>query len=302
MSDELKQYTLFFKNNRIEKIIDAFCQSSIEISNNSVNNIIVANGISVVNGANVVNGISVANVANVATNGNCVSINSKFCINWKNMHYIWKQYISAYSLPNMIYTNPLKNLLKQRFQYDEHADSFFNVTSKYLPTVRDFILFWEKNILVSLPVFEIEGEMEIDELCNLFKKWTFTSGASVCSSNGSISEHDVLKILGHFFPQVEIAESKYVMNVSCILWDKMTDIRAALESMKLHLIEDGYSFDSCEMIPFDDIYNYYFNYCSSNMVVSKRYFEKCLYQLLGDFIEFDRFVSPEWLLNSFHNT
>ena len=41
----------------------------------------------------------------------------------------------------MIYSNTLKNLLKETFTYDESIDAFINITSKYLPIESDLIKF-----------------------------------------------------------------------------------------------------------------------------------------------------------------
>ena len=46
----------------------------------------------------------------------------------------------------MIYSNVLKNILKEKFTYEESSDSFINITSKYLPIESDFIKFWETTI------------------------------------------------------------------------------------------------------------------------------------------------------------
>ena len=46
-------------------------------------------------------------------------------IEWRNIHFVWKQFLSSLSLPNMIYSNNLKNILKEHFYtYDDVSDSF----------------------------------------------------------------------------------------------------------------------------------------------------------------------------------
>ena len=57
--------------------------------------------------------------------------------------------------------------------------------------------------------------------------------------------------------------------------------------------------DENPLISFDELYDNYFNYCTKNKsaikpVVSKRYFEKYLYVILADYIEFDTFISNKW--------
>jgi hypothetical protein len=262
VSEDLKSYTLFFKNNGEKEILDKFCEHSIKICNPE----------------------------------------NKVRINWKNMHYIWKLFISKFSLPKMIYSQNLKALLKERFSYDESSDSFCNITSIYLPLVNVFIDFWESNIIIDIQYNE-DNEFEIDELCTLFKKWNNKNKGN----NANISEHNVLKIIEHFYPNVEIADNKYVLNIKCKLWDKWTDISNALSSFKenhkieYNSIENG---KECTLVSFDEIYDFYFNFCNKNKmssdskyVVSKRFFEKYLYSNLSNFIEFEKFISSNW----FHN-
>ena len=209
-------------------------------------------------------------------------------ISWKNMHYIWKIYISNCSFPNMIYSNTLKALLKETYEYNEENDSFLNITSKHLPHVSAFIHFWDENIVV-----DMNEDLEIDELCNLYKKWNQNSSGS------GISEHELLKILHHYFPNVvEIVENKFIQHISCNLWNKTEDIEAALNDMK-----QKYKFSEEQtIIAFDELYNFYCKYCNKNnkkMIVSKHYFEKYLYSSeLSNYIEFDNFISKNWFLST----
>ena len=267
VNEDLKTYSLYLKNNNQNLVIDEFCKHSIISSPVSYNN------------------------NNTEKN--------KFSIQWKNMHYIWKLYISQFSLPSMIYANTLKNLLKERFSYDEETDSFLNITSKYLPNVSDFILFWKKNIRVST-INDFETDLEIDEMCALFKKWV-QQNSNICSSNGNISETDVFKILNHFFPSIQIVENKYIYNVVCPLWNKSTDIESSLIQCKTFYKNVFYHEQTPQLIPFDEIYNYYVQFCNKNkpnsfLIVSKRYFEKYLCTFLSNYIEFDKFISNKWYM------
>ena len=288
--ESLNNYTLYLKNNNINSIVDNFCK-------NSIDNVVSTN---VTDNDTSLTPISTSNHP------------SKFSINWKNMHYMWKQYISANSLPNMMYSSALKILLTERLQYDASADTFYNVTSKYLPAVSDFIRFWDKNIVVSVTQpNEFDNEFEIDELCDLFKKWACNKSNNCCSS-GTIGEHDVLKIIKHFFPTIEIIEKKYVLNVSCVLWDKLIDINASIAITKAQLLTNSTNnaassnTNLLHLVPFDEIYDNYFNYCtknktasnSSKFVVSKRYFEKYLDITFSEFIEFDTFISSNWYMST----
>jgi len=240
---------------------------------------------------------------------------NKSMIHWKNLHFIWKQFLYANYLPNMIYSNSLKTCLKEIYKYDEDNDCFINLTSKYLPIESDFIKFWEKTVQFTSNHDPCEGEieneceiietsdnydeLEIDEICMLFKLWTQQIGNEHdCNekliSNGNINEDNVLKILKHFFPHIEIIENKYVLNVSCSIWDKKNSIEKSFNFIKNEVKANH----TLALISFDDAYNYYYKYCysqSNKLIVSKRYFEKFLYSKISKYIVYEKFIETNWV-------
>lgn len=220
---------------------------------------------------------------------------SHYSIEWKNIHFIWKQFLSANNLPNVIYSNALKNLFKERFTYEENSDSFYGITSKHLPIYSDFIKFWENTITIQLQDSEtlFDCELEIDEISSLFKLWAKQNSTQLMS-NGNISEENILKILKHFFPNVEIIEDKFVLNVNCCMWNKIEDITKSFEHIKQKIVDEH----NLALISFEDVYNYYYKFCNNNslkFIVSKRFFEKYLYYKLADHIVYEKFIETEWL-------
>ncbi len=228
---------------------------------------------------------------------------------WKNLHFLWKQFLSSCNLPNVIYSNTLKTILKEKYTYNEELDSFIGITSKYLPVHSDFIKFWEKTISIQPSendtntiiknnvIFhtEFDNEFEIDELCSLFKCWS-KQNSDQLMSNGNITEENILKILKHFFPSVEIIEDKFVLNVNCSMWNKTNDINTSFEYIKEQIKTDT----KLALISFDDAYNYYYKFCNANsfkFIVSKRFFEKYLYFKLSDHIVYEKFIETEWVKN-----
>jgi hypothetical protein len=253
--EELKNYTLFLKNSNQQKIVDDFCQTSI------------------------------------------CKTESIFKMEWKNMHFVWKQYLSNNKLPNIIYSNMLKNILKERYLYDETSDSFNGIISKFIPIHSDFIKFWENVMNCNIDHEGFDYELEIDEICSLFKLWCKqkTLLGEQLFTNGNISEENALKILQHFFSNLEITENKYISNVKCIMWDKNNDIEKSFQFIKQNIKSHS---TLSSLISFDEIYNYYYKYCNENamkFIVSKRYFEKYLYYKLLDFIVYEKFILPSWL-------
>jgi len=215
-------------------------------------------------------------------------------IGWKDLHFVWKQFLSSLSLPNMIYSNTLKTIFKEKYNYDDGSDSFVGITSRHLPLHSDFIKFWTTTINTDTSTENIL-ELEVDELCCLFKSWAKQS-IEPLMTNGNISEDNVIKILKHFFQKVEIVEDKYVLNVTCILWDKNKDIVESFEYIK-EQIKAG----SLTLISFDDAYNYYSKYCntkSHKFVVNKRYFEKYICFNLSNHIVYEKFIETDWIIKN----
>ena len=217
-----------------------------------------------------------------------IESNSQCKMEWKNLHFVWKQFLSRDNLPNIIYSNTLKTILKEKYTYQDDCDSFIGITSKYLPVHSDFIKFWDNTITIQ-NVDHFANEFEIDELCSLFKWWCKQQPPGILMSNGNISEENILKIIKHFFPSSEIIEDKFVLNIHCSMWHKMNDIYSSFHYIKQQINSDH----SIELISFDDAYNYYYKYCNSKsfkFIVSKRYFEKYLYFKLADHIVYEKFI------------
>jgi len=273
-SEDTSSYAFYLKNNSQLDILNKFCEDSIEETSE-------------------------------------VNQGKKYSISWKNMHFIWKLFISKQSLPNVIYSNTLKKLLKERFQYHEPSDSFINITSKLLPFVSHFIQFWETTITIANSISysstssstssstfnscDFEYEIEIDELCGLFKKW-INDNNDITFYAGNITEHDILKILNHYYQNIEVIENKYILNIECNLWNKLSDMNNALLSLK-NYYKEGILLNQPDLvlIPFDEIYAFYIKNKQTKFTISKRYFEKYLCITLNEHIEFENFVSVSWI-------
>ena len=209
----------------------------------------------------------------------------EYRIEWKNLHFVWKQFLSNIGLPNVIFSTTLKNFLSESLNYDKDTDSFIGITSKYLPFYKDFISFWESTINTTNSN-EFENELEIDEISSLFKLWS--------KSKTILSEEYIIKILKYFFSNIDIVEDKFVLNITSNLWDKVTDINNSLPYIKNYIRTEH----KLSLVSFDDIYTYYKNYCSINsmkFVVSKRYFEKYLYFKFVDYIVYEKFIKIDWI-------
>ena len=268
-SDETnKQYSLFFVNNSIDKIATDFIKQCLDVSTSTT------------------------------------TVNS---LSWKNMHYIWKQYLSSVNIPNMLYTNGLKELLKGKLIHNAINNTetstndlvFLNVTSKYLPSVSSFLTFWDKHIAILDTNVSFDDEYEIEEILTLYKSSEF--------KNVAISDKDIIKMINHYYsPQVEVIDNKYITNIRCNLWIKHEHIRVHLETFKATQKMSTTSINNNsnkELISFDELYKSYKSYYIAKQVVdkqvspivSKQFFEKFLIHELHQCIQFDKFVSSQWL-------
>jgi hypothetical protein len=259
--EELKGYTYYLKNTTPNNIVSDFCNKYI-LESNADNKM-------------------------------------EYKIEWKNLHFVWKLFLSSCNLPNVIFSNTLKNIIKERYLYDEEKDSFIGITSKYLPVYSDFILFWENVIITNGDNGDnmnnnslFDNEFEMDELCSLFKYWS-KQNATQLMSNGNISEENIVKILKHFFPSVEIIEDKFILNVTCTLWNKTDDIKKSFKYIK-EVFQKNLNL---ALISLDDAYNYYYKFCNENaltFIVSKRFFEKYLYFTFNEHIVYEKFIEIEY--------
>jgi hypothetical protein len=217
-------------------------------------------------------------------------------INWKNMHYIWKLYLSSLNIPNMIYSQQLQEVLMTKLVHKNDSVNviFTNITSKYLPNVSSFLSFWDKHIMITNDS-SVDDEYEIDELMTLYKNHD--------KKLGQLTDTNMIKMICHYFsPQVEVIDNKYITNIKCNLWSKNDDVNEFLQDYKFNLVNMGLN-PNIDIISFDDLYQSYKNYITAksvvvqkvNLIVSKQFFEKYLTNQLQEFIKFEKFVSSEWL-------
>jgi len=221
-------------------------------------------------------------------------VNTDSNISWKNMHYIWKLYLSSINIPNMVYSNNLQSILSTKLINTNENGSiiFLNITSKFLPNVSSFLTFWEKHVSISQEN-NVDEEFEIDELSTLYKNSDL--------KNSQLSDANMIKMIYHYFsPQVEIIDNKFITNIKCNLWSKHDDINEFLDTYKNNMIKEPDL-----LVSFDDLYQGYKLFFKAKglveqkvmPIVSKQFFEKFISNQLQLYIKFDKFVSSEWFQN-----
>jgi len=200
-------------------------------------------------------------IQNVHNNNNTHSVNRP-TIQWRNLQYLWKHFLDSKKLPSVIFQQNLKQLFLENLEnnYDENSDSFVGIFSKYNPSIQKFLQFWEETMVFS----EDTCELEVDEIILLFKKWSSDSNCP------NINDRQIIDLITHFHPNVEIEEDKFIYKMKCTLWDKTNDIILLLES-----------FDTSNL----SVYDAYEKYCKiqrkeNKMIVTKYFFEKFVFDFL----------------------
>jgi hypothetical protein len=222
-------------------------------------------------------------------------------IDTKNMIFVWKKFLDERNIPNIIFYETLKTILKKKLQYDEQRDCFIGITSIHLPVVALFRRFWEETMVTidapneseevhvdalepdapdapDEPEEQDDCELEVDEICVLFKHWT--------NNTKTINEGLVIELIQHFYPEAVLENNKYILHTSCKLWDKYNEVANALVQFKLYLHNSTTQTNIASNIASntDDPYVYYSLHCKIsnkyNLLVSKRYFERIVSDII----------------------
>lgn len=226
------------------------------------------------------------------------SHNDTHQITWKNMQYIWKQFLEIKNLPSVMFLNTFKNLLIEAMpeHYDAENDIFCGVYCDYLQSIQNFLSFWEESIVYD----ENEFDFEVEELSYVFTKWCREYALGI----SNINDNQIIDIVSYFFPNIEIEKNKYIQGIRCVLWDKQMDIQIVLDKMRetyKQNYHDKLISHINQNISIYDAYIFYRMYYSSSteqkLLVSKSYFEKYIFDNLTHYLIDFKFISSEWYLS-----
>lgn len=222
------------------------------------------------------------------------------------LQFIWKRFCHKQKIPMVVKPSAIFNLLlsnqtqssQSEIQNTTEPSSCHNdvvpkktnvsgvlpglrIKSDYLPNARMFLRFWDETIRSVLEPFpgtetnehpnDLE-QLETDEINQLFRSWLTTTEGTQISRN-RIQDEDVAYIIRHFYPHIEIEDSKIVLNVTSELWPKRQQILDFLETCRL--IESSTSSNITKR----SISELYLDYCkhpqyTAFCTASKHYFEK----------------------------
>ena len=220
---------------------------------------------------------------------------SNMMINWKNMQYLWKQFLESKNLPSIVFMQTLKQLVVEQLKnyYKEEQDAFVGIYSKHLPAIQKFLSFWNETMIVD----ETESDLEIEEIIILFKKWCQIKN----ETPSQLNDKQILDLLINYYPNIEIEHDKYISKTRSVLWDKQMDIEVALDKLK-EIIRHKYNNELRPTSPGSNmnysIYDAYSFYCKQNnsQNVSKSYFEKYIFDNFNQYIVDSKFLSCEWYM------
>jgi hypothetical protein len=264
-------------------------------------------------------------------------------ISWKNMMYLWKLFIEDEKIPNIFFNHSLKQLLITQHSelnlsieavksssigamhlWTHDSNTYANTsnntnntginetitisnrTSKHLPFVCSFILYWENNI--SCSSYTLDGddgdggnefeeyELEIDELLMLFNKSIKKSATTLLHNN--VSDKMLLGLIRHFYPDVIIEDDKYLIHVGIkpTIWNKQKEIEEFIAHYKE--TKSGNTLSSSS-INSHSLYSIYQSYCKYAFdkgyhIISKRWFEKYFISNYDMFLIDNAIVSSKW--------
>jgi hypothetical protein len=150
-----------------------------------------------------------------------------------------------------------------------------------LPFVSNFIEFWENSIIEE----EDEIGLELSEINTLFKIWSKTQI--------NIKQQLILDLIKHYYPEIIIEEDKYILNITCSLWNKKDDINKILNEIKLEFNKKMEKYP----IAIDYLYDKYCIYKKNNLIINKKYFKKYVKEILSNVIDHDNLILPDWWNN-----
>lgn len=204
----------------------------------------------------------------------------------KEIHYLWKRFLSTNSLPSVIFLSQLTDKLGKILPFNKDLALFTGVTSKYLANSELIRNFWDTTMIV-----ENGEELEAGDLYSIYNIWLKDS----TSNTNPASEGVFVAILEHFH-DVKLVDDKFINNYKCLLWDKKNQITTILEDLKI-----TYKFSpECYEKSIDILYTEYCHRCKTKFnyrVSNKQEFERYIRQIIPNkFIIRKRILNDYWLI------
>ncbi len=174
-------------------------------------------------------------------------------IMYRDVYYLWRMFLKCNRLPLVVSQNNFKTILQEHGLYDPLTDKCNGIASKYPSYWIQFSKFWKQNVTSNE-----DNYYEVEEFVSIYNDW--------CEHPNLHINEDIFKeLISLYHPTVVMEDSKYIMNVQCVLWNKHSGIDISMES---------YKYQEQEL----DKYKYYCKYITQHhdgkYIASKQYFEK----------------------------
>ena len=203
---------------------------------------------------------------------------------FKDIYFLWKMYLKQKNIPEILYKTEFESIIREKLNY--HYNNFLNIKSNYLVNVKLFKEFIKKYIV---NINSNDDLLEISEMHKLLISW--------CDENKKeyieFTEENMKDMLEYFNDDIIIENDKFLLNISCSLWDKQKDMKEAIYKKFNKEINGDLS-----------IYDAYVMYCkySNNngklLTVSKKYFYKYIDRIIPEqYIKNNMILFNFWKVN-----
>lgn len=240
---------------------------------------------SLINYVNILNNNLIVN--NFIENNLEYNTNLDNIISSKNMHYLWKDYLNYFEIPKIAFSNNFKLLLREKINYNENNDLYYNIISKNLPIISSFITFWDNYFKIIKDYYipnteDFKTYYESSEILNLYKKYLINK----CN----LKDEKIIIILKHYYENVIIIDKK-IYNVTCKLWDKEKDITEFLNFFKNKLKISNEEYPQSLFF----VYSEYVNYARKlQCIINKDYFMNFIKYKYKEYIDDEILLTSWW--------
>ena len=156
--------------------------------------------------------------------------NNDITISWRQIIYLWKQYLNDKGLPAVMILSKLREQLIYNGLNFEN-DVFKGVSSIYLQTVQDFERFWSEWIVVD------ESEhIETSEMLIGYSQWSKLQ-KSLGRNVSKLGEDKIVSFITHFHPNFHI-DNRMIFGVRCNQWRRKEELQYTWETLKTKFKEE----------------------------------------------------------------
>ena len=176
-------------------------------------------------------------------------------ISKNELYYIWQLFLKEENIPCIFDSEKdFFKVFNETYKKIKYKNNYYlNIFSDKLIIAHHFNSFWKECIK------EDKNEMiEISEIFYFFKQNTNIKTSS---------EREIMSLIEYFYPYININNNKYMINHSCVLWNKKETIKDVIKKIK----------DNEDIKTLTNI-NLYKKYCQylkeekNELVVNKTYF------------------------------